>query len=75
MIMDVELTNMYHYYVKRTGQLSRYSDWLRATGFDPRTVQSGDLIPVEAKFFAHIQTGPGAQPASGTMGTGSFPGG
>jgi hypothetical protein len=27
-----------------------------------------------ARFFAHVQTGPGAQPASCTMGTGSFPG-
>jgi hypothetical protein len=27
-----------------------------------------------ASFFAHIQTGPGAHPASCTIGTGSFPG-
>jgi hypothetical protein len=27
-----------------------------------------------ARFFAHVQTGPGAHPASCTMGTGSFPG-
>jgi hypothetical protein len=27
-----------------------------------------------ARFSAHIQTGPGAHPASCTMGTGSFPG-
>ena len=27
-----------------------------------------------AKFFALVQTGPGAHPASYTMGTGSFPG-
>jgi hypothetical protein len=26
-----------------------------------------------ARFFAHVQTGPGAHPASCTMGTGSFP--
>jgi hypothetical protein len=25
-------------------------------------------------FFTHVQTGPGAHPASCTMGTGSFPG-
>jgi hypothetical protein len=31
-------------------------------------------IPEGARFFAHVQTGPGAQPASCTMGTGSFPG-
>ena len=48
------------------GQLSRYSDWLRA-GW------SGDRIPVGAKFSATVQTGPGAHPASCTMGTGSFP--
>jgi hypothetical protein len=30
--------------------------------------------PVEAKFSASIQTGPGAHPAFYTMGTGSFPG-
>jgi hypothetical protein len=28
-----------------------------------------------ASFFAHVQTGPGAHPASCTVGTGSFPGG
>jgi hypothetical protein len=44
-----------------------YSDWLRAE-------MSGDRTPVEARFFAHVQTGPGAHPASCTMGTGSFPG-
>ena len=27
-----------------------------------------------ARFFAPVQTGPGAHPASCTMGTGSFPG-
>jgi hypothetical protein len=27
-----------------------------------------------ARFFAHVQTGRGAHPASCTMGTGSFPG-
>jgi hypothetical protein len=48
-------------------------DWLRAW-------RSGDRIPVEARFFAHVQfsaplqTGRGAHPASCTMGTGSFPG-
>jgi hypothetical protein len=45
----------------------RYSDWLRAG-------RSGDRIPVGARFFAHVQTGPGAHPASCIMGTGSFPG-
>jgi hypothetical protein len=49
------------------GYLSWYSDWLWAG-------RSGDRIPVGARFFAHIQTGPGAHPASCTMGTVSFPG-
>jgi hypothetical protein len=40
-------------------------DWLR-------TGRSGDRIP--ARFFAHVQTGPEAHPASCTMGTGSFSG-
>jgi hypothetical protein len=31
-------------------------------------------IPVGTRFFAYVQTGPGAYPASYTMGTGSFPG-
>jgi hypothetical protein len=34
----------------------------------------GDRIPVGARFFAHVQTGPGAHPASYTVGTGPFPG-
>jgi hypothetical protein len=43
-------------------------DWLRAG-------RSGDRIPVGVRFSAPVQTGPGAHPASCTMGTGSFPGG
>jgi hypothetical protein len=39
-----------------------------------RAGRSRDRIPVEARFFAHVQTGPGAHPATCTMGTGSFPG-
>ena len=35
---------------------------------------SGDRIPVEARFYANVQTGPGAHPASCKIGTGSFPG-
>jgi hypothetical protein len=35
-------------------------------------IYSGDRIPVEARFFAQVQTGPGAHPASCTMGKGSF---
>jgi hypothetical protein len=34
----------------------------------------GDRIPVGARFFAHVQTGRGAHPASSTMDTGCFPG-
>ena len=47
--------------------LSRYSDSLRAG-------RSGYRIPVGVRFSAPVQTGPGAHPASCTMGTGSFPG-
>jgi hypothetical protein len=47
------------------GYLSWCNDWLRAG-------RSGDRIPLGG--FAHVQTGPGAHPASCTMGTGSFPG-
>ena len=43
-----------------------------ATGYGAG--RSGDRIPVGARFFAPVQNGPGAYPASCTMGTGSFPG-
>jgi len=49
------------------GQLSHYSDWLRAG-------RSGNRIPMGTRFSAPVQTDPGAHPASSTMGTGSFPG-
>jgi len=39
--------------------------WLRAG-------RSEDRIPVEARFSAPVQTGPGAHPASCTIGTGIF---
>jgi hypothetical protein len=45
----------------------RYSGWIRAG-------RSGDGIPVGAEFFAPVQTGNGAHPASYIMGTGYFPG-
>jgi hypothetical protein len=51
----------------RTGKLSRYSDWLRDG-------QSGDRILMWARFFAPVQTGPGAHLASCTMGDRSLPG-
>ena len=47
-------------------QRSQYSDSLR-------TGRSEDRIPVGASFSAPVQTGPGAHPASYTIGTGSFP--
>ena len=39
-----------------------------------RAGRSGDRIPVGVRFSTPVQTGPGAHPASCTMGTGSFPG-
>ena len=48
----------------------RYSDWLRAGWSGDRKKK----IPVGTRFFALVQTGPGAHPASCKMGTGSFPG-
>ena len=39
-----------------------------------RAGRSGDRIPLGPRFSAPVQTGPGAHPASCTMGTGSFPG-
>ena len=51
----------------KVGWVTQCSDWLRAG-------RSGDRIPVGARFSTPVQTGPGAHPASCTMGTGSFPG-
>jgi hypothetical protein len=56
-----------HFYVKGPGLLSRYSDSLRAGRF-------GYRIQLGKRFSATAQNGPGANPASYTMGTGSFPG-
>jgi len=39
-----------------------------------RAERFGDRIPVGARFTPPLQTGPGAHPASWTMGTRSFPG-
>jgi hypothetical protein len=49
------------------GWLSRYSDSLQAG-------RSGNRILMGTRFPIPIQTGPGAHPASYTMGTGTFPG-
>jgi len=43
-----------------------------ATGYGAG--RSGDRIPVRVRFSAPVQTGPGAHPASCTMGTEFFPG-
>ena len=43
-----------------------------ATGY--KAGRLGDRIPVGARFSTPVQTGPGAHPASCTMGTESFPG-
>jgi hypothetical protein len=48
------------------GERSRYSESLRAGRCE-------DRIPMGATFYAPVQTGPGAHPASYTMGTWSFP--
>ena len=64
--MDVGTFKQLYWSDSRPGSL--YSDWLRAE-------RSGERIPVGgARFTAPVQTGPGAHPASCTMGTGSFPG-
>jgi hypothetical protein len=56
-----------HNVLRWPGQLSRYNDTLRAGRY-------GDLIWVGGEISARVQTGPGAHPASDTIGTGSFTG-
>jgi hypothetical protein len=38
-----------------------------------KLIVNSKKVPVGARFFAHVQTGPEAHLASCTMGTGSFP--
>ena len=54
-------------YLLNYPRISRYSDSLR-------TGRSGDRIPVWATFSAPVQSGCEANPASYTIGTGTFPG-
>jgi len=64
-----QLLHRFHYlYLKLSGPryLSLSSDSLRAG-------RSGDRIPMLDRFSAPVQTGPGAHPASYTMGTESLP--
>jgi hypothetical protein len=65
------MSNMQNYklYTKHgePGWLSRYSDWLWVG-------RSGDLSRWGVRISAPVHTGPGTNPVSHTMGTGSFPG-
>ena len=62
------LISFHHHVTEICGseELSRYSDPLQARRYGVR-------IPVETRFSAPVQTGPGVHPASYTIGTGSFP--
>ena len=63
-LIELKLRSELCYYMW-AGSRGRYNDWLQAG-------RSGDRIPLEARFSAPAQNGPGAHPASCTMGTGSF---
>ena len=65
----------YKYYIQYVTHVHIYIHILRRSG--PGSVfgiATGDRIPVVARFFAPVQTGPEAHPASCTMGTAFFPG-
>ena len=62
-------TPLYYKYYKQRGPGSSVG-----IATELRAGRSGDRIPVGARFSAPVHTGPGAHPASCTMGTGSFPG-
>jgi hypothetical protein len=64
----VDRDNFNFIYIRYISIYSRYSDSLRAG-------RSGDRIPVTARFFAAVQTGPGDRPASYKWVPGIFPGG
>jgi hypothetical protein len=63
----IELSSFHNAYTHERGRDSSVGI---ATGYG--LGRSGDRISVGARIFAHVQTDPGAHPASCTMGTGSF---
>ena len=64
---DPESDGFRHFFRETAARLFRtpYSESIRAG-------RSGNRISVGARLSALVQTGPGAHPASYTMGTGSF---
>jgi hypothetical protein len=60
---------LYHIFTHYIG-----NGWWTGIAQSVRAGRSEDRIPVGARFSTPVQTGPGAHPASYTMGTGSFPG-
>jgi hypothetical protein len=69
----VELISMCHRMVLNT-QGQRHLIFCSCNGAFLRTGRSGVRVPLGARYSAPVQTGPGDNPASCTMGTGSFPG-
>jgi hypothetical protein len=66
-IISYEEYYYYYYYYYGPGSSVGIATELRAG-------RSGDRMPVEARFSAPVQTGPGFHSASCKMGTGSLPG-